>query len=1051
MNLEVTGGAPKMPTINIELLGRFALTVDGVTVADSEWARRHAAALVKVLCLTPGRRLHREQLIDLLWPDDMVDEALPKLHKAAHFARRAIDVPNSVVLRDEHVFLLPDSGPAIDVVLFDELARRALSTEDRVLAREALGLYTGDLLPTDRYEVWAEERREELRLRHLELLRLDERWDTVVEIDPSDEAAHLALMRRHAAGGDRHAALRQFERMDRNLRRELGVAPGREAVALRDRLLADHDKVPPSDAGLVGRDREMAVVEDALLACAAGSSRALIVVGPAGMGKSSLLAAITTRARELNFRVGHGTSAPVEGAWPYAPVVEALADLCRRHSTLLDGLSDQHRDEIGRALGGAEVTWSGDSSHQRLFVAAAELVRLASSTAGVLLVIDDLHDADDASLRLLHYIARATRDHRVCIVLAHRTVPQRETLVETRQSLLDRHGAVELELRPLDRVEMAALVRRHVAEPTAELLDQIATIGRGVPFAVNELARRIAHEPTWMRTLDINTIGGLDTVTREVLQRVAVVGASFDTDEFVALSGFSEDEAFDQLDLALAALVVEPASSGYRFRHALVREALLDDVPPHRRRRIHRDAAHRLIELQASAARIGHHLLEAGASADAVPYLLRAAETEAAVGAYRDALALIDSVRPHATGANRAIALSLRGDLLNAVGDPMATSAYREALDAADPGSVRRLRARLARSSVMSGDLDTAAAALDGLDPDGTADDAEILLARGTLAFFTSDLEGARAASEQARKLVLAGENNWMVLDLVALQGLLAHLSGNWFDRMRLELRRTRDNPAVANAIFDGHLCAAEYLLYGATPYAEVIEVARDMQRTARRSGALRAAAFATALIGEAALLAGELDVATAELIEASELHRDLGSVAGQSHSLQRLAEVRVAQGDLVEATRLLQQALPLARRSMVAKHLLQRIFGTMILAAPDVFEARAIVDRAESTLGWDDECIFCSIMLSLPAAVACARAGDIDNARRHLEIAERSAVLWQGTSWEAALAEAQAVVAESSGDRDTAQSRMKVAADLFQRAGQPLDAQRCHRALVDC
>ena len=110
-------------------------------------------------------------------------------------------------------------------------------------AREALAIYGGELLPQDRYETWAEDRREQLRLRHLDLLRLDGRWETVVELDDSDELAHLELMRRHAANGDRHAALRQFERLDRALRRELGVAPGREAVALRDRLLAEHDVV----------------------------------------------------------------------------------------------------------------------------------------------------------------------------------------------------------------------------------------------------------------------------------------------------------------------------------------------------------------------------------------------------------------------------------------------------------------------------------------------------------------------------------------------------------------------------------------------------------------------------------------------------------------------------------------------------------------------------------------------------------------------------------------------------------------------------------------
>jgi DNA-binding SARP family transcriptional activator/tetratricopeptide (TPR) repeat protein len=1039
-----------MATVHITLLGRFALTVDGVTVADSHWMRRHAAAVVKVLAMAPGRRLHREQILDLVWPDDTIEEAAPKLHKAAHFARRAIGVPNSVVLRGENVVLCPDAETTVDVVRFEDLARRALVNDDLTAAHEALALYGGELLPEDRYESWVEERREQLRLRHLDLLRLDGRWERVVELDPSDELANLALMRRHAANGDRHGALRQFERMDRTLRRELGVAPGRESLALRDHLLAEHDVAPPGGDALIGRDLELSVAERALLDSDAGRSRTLIVGGPAGMGKSSLLTAITARAKELGFRVGHGTSAPVEGAWPYAPVVEALAEVCRRHPTLLDGLPDHHREEIDRTLAGTEIPWSGGSSHQRLFVAAAELVRLASATKGLLLTIDDVHDADDASLRLIHYIARSTHDQRVCIVLTHRPAPVSATLAETRQSLIDRHGATELPLGPLGVGDAAVLVRRHVAEPTTELVEQIMAISRGIPFAVNELARRAANEPLWVQALDANMIGGIEPTTREVLQRVAVVGSAFDTDEFVALSGLPEEEAFDHLDDALAALIVEPASAGYRFRHGLVRDALLDDVPPHRRRRIHRDAASRLIELNASAARIGHHLLQSGATADAVPYLLRAAETEAAIGAYRDALSLVDAVRPHATGAHRAVALALRGDLLNAIGDPMAASAYREALDGADPNDVRRLRVRLARSAVMSGDLDTAVAALDGLQTDGGADDADILLTRGKCAFFNSDFDRAQAAVDEAQGLVLAGERNWMVLDLVALQGLLAHHSGNWFDRMRFELRRTSENPEVANAIFDGYLCPAEYMLYGPMPYADVIAVARDLQTTAKRSGALRAAAFASALIGEAALLSGDLELAAAELTEANDLHRDLGSAAGQAHSLQRLAEVRVAEGDGVVAMRLLHEALPLARASIIAKHLVQRIFGTMILAARDAIEARAIVDRAESILGWDDACVFCSIMLSVPATIACARAGDLQHARRHLDAAERSAAMWQGTSWEAALAEAQAAVAAASGDPVTARQRVQSAAEQFQRAGQPLDAERCRRVMAD-
>jgi DNA-binding SARP family transcriptional activator len=1041
--------ARRVPTVQITLLGRFAVTVDGRAVPDAPWARRQAAALVKILALAPGRRLHREQVIDLLWPDDSLDEATPKLHKAAHYARRALDVADAVVLRGDSVILCPGAETAVDAVQFEELARRALAHDDSAAAREALAVYGGELLPQDRYELWAEDRRELLRLRHLELLRLDGRWDVVVELEPSDESAHLALMRQHAAAGDRHAGLRQFERLDRSLRRELGVGPGREALALRDRLLAEYDAVPAASSDVVGRNRELAIVERALHDAAAGHSRVVILRGAPGIGKSTLLDAASRRARELGFRAGHGAAAAVEGAWPYAPVVEALADLCRRHPTLLDGLADHHRAELDRALSGADVNWTGTSSHQRLFVAAAELVRLASATSGLLLTIDDIHDADDASLRLLHYLARAAHDQRVCIVLAQRHEPVSETLAETRRRLLDRHGAVELDLGPIDDDASALIVRRHVPEPPGDMVERVTALGRGIPFAVNELARRAANEPEWAQALDATMIAGLTPATREVLQRVAVVGSAFDTDEFVALSGRSEDVAFAHLDEAIGALVVEPASAGYRFRHGLVRDALLDDVPPHRRRLIHRDAARRLIELGASPARIGHHLLESGAAAEAVPYLLRAAETEAAVGAYRDALRLVDAVRPHATGADRAAALAMRGDLLNAMGDPLAAAAYREALDGATPGTARHLRVKLARCAVMSGDIETAMAALDGIEADGGPDDADILLTRGKCAFFVADFDGAQAAAEEAQRLVLAGERNWAVLDLVALQGMLAHLSGSWFDRMRVELRRTRDNPEIANAIFDGYLCPAEYLLYGPMPYAEVISVARDLQTTARRTGALRAVAFASALIGEAALLSGDLELAEAELTEASELHRDIGSPAGQAHSLERLAELRLVERDTEGALDLLQQALPLARGSMIAQHLLHRVFGTMILATPDAMAARAVVDRAESTLGWDDMCMFCSIMLSVPAAIACARVGDLEHAGQHLANAEQSAQLWQGTAWEAAIAEAQAALAVASGDLALARQRMQTASEQFERAGQPLDAERCRLALT--
>ena len=290
-----------------------------------------------------------------------------------------------------------------------------------------------------------------------------------------------------------------------------------------------------------------------------------------------------------------------------------------------------------------------------------------------------------------------------------------------------------------------------------------------------------------------------------------------------------------------------------------MRDALLADVPPHRRRLIHRNVAERLIAANASPAQIGHHLMEASETVKAVPHLLRAAESEAAIGAYRDALELLEQIRGTASGENRARLLSVRADLLLAIGDQTAVGAYREALDAAT-GDSTLLHARLARAALMAGDLPTAAAALDGVEASDGSDGAEVLLVQGHLAYFTGDYETARRVAEQARLQVLGG--NWQALDLMSLQGLLAHQRGEWFDRIRLELRNTSLTPEVANAIFDGYLCPAEYLLYGSTPYGDVIQLARAMQATAEKSGALRAVAFARALVGESALLSGDLELA---------------------------------------------------------------------------------------------------------------------------------------------------------------------------------------------
>jgi DNA-binding SARP family transcriptional activator len=1037
--------------VEIDLLGGFAVRVDGRPVPAGDWRRRKAASLVKLLALAPRRTLHREQVIDALWPDTAIDDTGPRLHKAAHFARRMLGDSTALVLSGDTVSLFPAAHVIIDVDEFERSAKQALAALDRdsegwAAAAAAADRWAGELLPDDPYEAWLEAPRDRLRQLHQELLRRSGRWSELALADPADEEASLARARQLADSGNRGAALRQLERLERALRRELGVRPGPAVASLRAELVAsDAPETQRRPARMLfGRDTQLRRIDRLIVAASTGEGRTLFVSGPAGIGKTAVVRWLDRRAEERGLRVGVGAAAALEGAWPYAPVLEALAELCRRYPALLDGLADEYRSEIEGALRGGSPEWAGESRHQRLFVSAAELLRLAASGGGAVLIVDDAHDADEASLRLLHYLSRAAVGERILIVVAHRQWPLRPAMDAMRRSLIGRGTSVPLDLGQLPDEDIRRLASRAVGEDRV-LLERVVKLAGGNPFAAIELARTAAsgddRGPTGALVLR-----GLSETAISALTKVAVLGAEFDTDEYVAVAGVGEAQAYVLLDEALAGGVIERMAAGYRFQHSLVRDALLDGLPPHRLLPLHRRAAEALRGLSASPARIGHQLLQAGDVGAAAPILLQAARTEAAIGAYRDALSLIDAVRQDVRDPERAPLLALRADMLMATGDAGAVGAYREALSATDdPGEHRRLLPRLARAATFAGDYATAAEALDGLEPDGSADDAALLLARGNLAYFTGDLVAAEAAADEARRrLAFADLGDWRLYDLITLQGLIAHLRGEWFSRLAVELRAGADRPDLARAMFDSHLCVGEYLLYGPTPYEEVLALSAKLRESARRSGVLRAVAFATALRGEAALLSGDLTLAETELTEAAELHHDIGSTAGEAHSLQRLAEVRLAQGDRAEAQQLLRRALPLARWSATALHLLQRVYGTMIRAAPDIETARAVVDQAMSTVGQEDACPFCSIMLAVPAAIACADAGDLDDARQHLAIAERSAALWKGSAWQASIAEARAHLHRAEGDAETARRRLREAAELFAAAGQPLDVDRC-------
>lgn len=473
-----TGEDTEPPLLRLRLLGGFQVKVNGRAVPDSAWQRRSARGLVKLLATEPGHRLHREQVLDILWPDLEPRSAINSFRQALHLARRALgqveesrEIPapgvsgppppaylltagDSVALDPKHTW--------IDADHFELLADAVQGSEEIHAYEEALAAYGGELLPEDRYEDWTRVRREKLVERRLDLLLglselLERRGDLgraaelardALSTDPLREDIHRRLMRLYAAEGSRHHALRQYQACRDALQRELDVSPEPATEALYQEILAGNGRtlsarsVPleaaplprairrPPATHVVGRDRILTLLADDLKRVAEGAGGMVLVGGEAGVGKTRLAAEAAREAHRAGMLVLWGASYEQEGQLPYGPFVEALEGYV---STLASGerraVATQY-PELSRLIPSLALEadiGSGQSGHQgspeseraRLFAAMARMLADLAAIKPVLLVLDDLHAADPSSVQLLHHLARAA-DHRWLIVGTYR-------------------------------------------------------------------------------------------------------------------------------------------------------------------------------------------------------------------------------------------------------------------------------------------------------------------------------------------------------------------------------------------------------------------------------------------------------------------------------------------------------------------------------------------------------------------------------------------------------------------------------------------------------
>lgn len=224
-------------SVLVRLMGEFSVELDGRVVDERQFRRRNAATLVKLLALQPSHRMHREQVMDCLWPEVPLPDAANQLHKAAHYARRATGAADCVSLRNEMVALFGARDLTVDVHAFDSSASSALSSGEPHAVESALAAWTGDLLPDDPYAPWAFQPRQRTALLRRELLRRAGRWAELVKVDPTDEEAHLGVAQALLARGDRAGALRQLDVIEQVLRDELGIGLSPEGFDLRMQAL----------------------------------------------------------------------------------------------------------------------------------------------------------------------------------------------------------------------------------------------------------------------------------------------------------------------------------------------------------------------------------------------------------------------------------------------------------------------------------------------------------------------------------------------------------------------------------------------------------------------------------------------------------------------------------------------------------------------------------------------------------------------------------------------------------------------------------------------
>jgi DNA-binding CsgD family transcriptional regulator len=653
----------------------------------------------------------------------------------------------------------------------------------------------------------------------------------------------------------------------------------------------------PSDV-FVGRARELEELQAALDDARSGAGATALVLGEAGIGKTRLASEVASRARESGFEVLVGRSIDLVGTeLAYQPFVDALRPLGDPRQ--VDGSS------AGSQLGVFETTLGLLTEH--------------ASRRPVLLVLEDLHWADTSTLDLVVFLAHNIGDRPILLLATVRAdEPSPAERVQRLADGIRRSGAaVVLELGPLAHEELADLLEARADGTVAKpLTDAITARSDGNPFFAEELlaaaGRGGGELPRGLRDLLLQRVARLDASTQHVLRLAAAAGRDVGYALLEASADLSEHGLRESLRQAVehGVLVAEPETSGFRFRHGLLAEAITTTILPGEREELHARLADELTRSgMATPAELAPHWAAAGRAPEALV---------ASVEAARQAEAVFGLAEAHAH-LERALALWDRvPDAAELAGLDLTELCTRTAELASEVGAATRA-AELGRRAIEAlGESDLQRAAL-------------LHVRLGEYLEQTGSEDACLAAVQHAVELVPAEppspERAWALASLAGALGV-------------------------------------------AWRHEESLTIGEEALSLSREVGAGEAEVRALTVRGNCLAYLGRAEEGVAELRQALQLAEEIGDRIGLDRAWIHLTDVLTMLGRLRDSARLGREGLDVIRRHGIVSPLLVANQIETLVAIGDWDEADRL-SAAElrgitsSFLGW---------LLTMRAALEIAR-----------------------------------------------------------------------------